>query len=85
MGAAGKGEPAPREARRRPPITFAAMSPKTWVLTGSLENLRATREHGCRMIGMKEGRRGMAEQVASGDLIAFYVTGVQAFGGIVRA
>jgi hypothetical protein len=26
----------------------------------------------------------MAEQIEPGDLIAFYVTGVQAFGGIVR-
>ena len=57
---------------------------KTWVLTGSLDNFRATREHGFRVIGAKEGRRGMAEQIEPGDRIAFYVTGVQAFGGIVR-
>lgn len=57
---------------------------QTWVLTGSLENLRATREHGFRLIGAKEGRRRMAEQIEPGDLIVFYVTGVQAFGGIVR-
>ena len=60
------------------------MVAKTWVLTGSLENFRATREHGFRVIGAKEGRRGMAEQIEPGDRIAFYVTGVQAFGGIVR-
>jgi hypothetical protein len=58
--------------------------PETWVLTGSLENFRATREHGFRVIGAKEGRRRMAEQIEPGDLIVFYVTGVQAFGGIVR-
>src|SRR5436190_4480062 len=58
--------------------------PKTWVLTGSLENFRATREHGFRVVGAKEGRRRMAEQIEPGDLIVFYVTGVQAFGGIVR-
>ena len=57
---------------------------KTWVLTGSLDNFRATREHGFRVIGAKEGRRGMAEQIAPGDRIVFYLTGVQAFGGIVR-
>ena len=56
----------------------------TWVLTGSLDNFRATRDHGFRVIGAKEGRRGMAEQIAPGDRIVFYVTGVQAFGGIVR-
>jgi predicted RNA-binding protein len=57
---------------------------KTWVLTGSLENFRATRERGFTVIGAKEGRRRMAEQIEPGDRIAFYVTGVQAFGGIVR-
>ena len=57
---------------------------KTWVLTGSLDNFRATREHGFRVIGAKERRRGMAEQIESGDRIVFYVTGVQAFGAIVR-
>jgi predicted RNA-binding protein len=57
---------------------------KTWVLTGSLANFRATRDHGFRVIGAKEGRRGMAEQIEPGDRIVFYVTGLQAFGGIVR-
>jgi hypothetical protein len=33
---------------------------------------------------MKERRRRLAEQVEKGDLIIFYVTGVQAFGGSVR-
>jgi EVE domain-containing protein len=63
---------------------YPSPMPKTWVLTGSLENFRATREHGFTVIGAKEGRRRMAEQIEPGDLIAFYVTGVQAFGGIVR-
>ncbi|HYP47976.1 MAG TPA: EVE domain-containing protein [Thermoleophilaceae bacterium] len=58
--------------------------PRTWILTGSLDNLRATREHGFRVIGAKEGRRAMAEQIAPGDTIYFYVTGIQAFGGSVR-
>ncbi len=57
---------------------------KTWVLTGSLDNFRATRERGFELIGAKEGRRNMAEQIEPGDEIVFYVTGVQAFGGIVR-
>jgi predicted RNA-binding protein len=56
----------------------------TWILTGSLENLRATREHGFRLIGIKERRRNLAERIAPGDVIVFYVTGVQAFGGSVR-
>jgi hypothetical protein len=57
---------------------------KTWILTGSLDNFRATRDHDFELIGAKEGRRGMAEQIEPGDRIVFYVTGVQAFGGIVR-
>jgi EVE domain len=57
---------------------------KTWVLTGSLQNFRATRDHGFRLIGAKERRRRLAEQIEPGDRIVFYVTGVQAFGGIVR-
>lgn len=58
--------------------------PKTWILTGSLDNYRATRERGFSVIGMKERRRRMAEQVAVGDRIVFYLTGIQAFGGIIR-
>ena len=57
---------------------------KTWILTGSLDNFRATREHGFRLIGAKEKRRAMAEQIEPGDRIVFYVTGVQAFGGSVK-
>jgi predicted RNA-binding protein len=57
---------------------------KTWILTGSLDNFRATREHGFGVIGAKEGRRRMAEQIEPGDRIVLYVTGVQAFGAILR-
>ena len=60
------------------------MSAKTWILTGSPENFAATREHGFKVIGMKEMRRNMAEQIAPGDEIVFYLTRVKAFGGIVR-
>ena len=54
------------------------------MLTGSLENFRATRDLGFGLVGAKEGRRAMAEQIEPGDEIVFYVTGVQAFGGAVR-
>jgi predicted RNA-binding protein len=57
---------------------------KTWILTGSLENFRVTRELGFRVIGAKERRRRLAEQIDPGDQIVFYVTGVQAFAGFVR-
>jgi len=60
------------------------MAAKTWILTGSLDNFRATRDHGFRVIGMKERRRNLAQQIEPGDRIVFYVTGVQSFGGMIE-
>ena len=57
---------------------------KTWILTGSLENFRINVERGFDVIGFKEGRRRQAEEFEPGDQVVFYVTGVQAFGGIAR-
>ena len=57
---------------------------KTWIFTGSLENFRINAERGFDVIGFKEGRRRQAAEFESGDEIVFYVTGVQAFGGIAR-
>jgi len=58
--------------------------PTSWILTGSLENFRINVERGFDVIGFKEGRRRQAEEFEPGDEIFFYVTGVQAFGGIAR-
>jgi hypothetical protein len=60
------------------------VAPRTWILTGSPENLVATRAHGFSLLGLKEGRLGMARQIAVGDRIVFYVTGFKAFAGAVR-
>ncbi len=57
---------------------------KTWVLTGSLDNFRASREHGFEVVGLKERRRRMAEDVDPGDEVVFYVTGIKAFGALAR-
>ena len=57
---------------------------KTWILTGSPENFEATRERGFGVIGMKEKRRAMAEQIEPGDRIVFYLTRVKALAAIVR-
>jgi hypothetical protein len=54
------------------------------VLTGSPENFAATADRGFRVIGMKERRRALAEQIEPGDRIVFYLTRIKAFGGIVR-
>jgi predicted RNA-binding protein len=56
----------------------------TWILTGSPENFEATSERGFRVIGMKERRRNLGEQMEPGDHIVFYLTRVKAFGAIVR-
>jgi predicted RNA-binding protein len=61
-----------------------ADGPTNWILTGSLENFRINVERGFDVIGFKEGRRRQAEEFEPGDEIYFYVTGVQAFGGIAR-
>jgi predicted RNA-binding protein len=63
---------------------MADPEPRTWILTGSLENFRINVERGFDVIGLKERRRRQAEQMRAGDEIVFYVTGVQEFGGIVR-
>lgn len=63
---------------------MAEPPPQTWILTGSVENFRASREHGFGVVGLKERRRRLAEQVERGDRIIFYVTKVQAFGAIAR-
>jgi predicted RNA-binding protein len=57
---------------------------RTWILTGSLENFRINVERGFDVIGFKERRRNQAMEFEPGDEIVFYVTGVQAFGGIAR-
>src|SRR5256885_5684771 len=56
----------------------------TWILTGSPENFEATRDRGFRVIGMKERRRNLAEQMEPGDRLVLYLTRVKAFGAIVR-
>jgi predicted RNA-binding protein len=63
---------------------MAESASKTWILTGSLENFRINVERGFDVIGFKERRRIQAEEFEPGDDVIFYVTGVQAFGGIAR-
>jgi EVE domain len=55
---------------------------RSWVLTGSLENFRINVERGFDVIGLKERRRLLAGRMEPGDEVFFYVTKVQAFGGI---
>lgn len=57
---------------------------QTWILTGGIENFRIYVERDFDVIGFKESRRRMAESFEPGDELIFYVSGVQAFGGIAR-
>src|SRR4051794_29520319 len=63
---------------------MSADSSNHWILTGSLENFRINVERGFDVIGFKERRRRQAMEFEPGDEIFFYVTGVQAFGGLAR-
>ena len=57
---------------------------QTWIYTGDLTNFSINVERGFDVVGFKERRRKQALEFEPGDEIVFYVTGVQAFGGIVR-
>jgi len=52
-----------------------------WIIVGSLENFRTTREHGFTVQGIKSRHRKKAEQMRPGDRITWYVTGIKAFAG----
>jgi hypothetical protein len=60
-------------------------APKTWILTGSLENFLINVARKFDVIGLKERRIRQAEQFQPDDLVIFYITGIKAFGGIARA
>lgn len=51
-----------------------------WIITGSVDNFRATREHGFTVQGLKSRHRKKAEQMTPGDRITWYITGIKAFG-----
>ncbi|HEV2811766.1 MAG TPA: EVE domain-containing protein [Solirubrobacteraceae bacterium] len=55
----------------------------TWILTGSPDNFAATREHGFRIIGLKERNRNRALEIEPGDRIVFWLTQAQRFAGSV--
>jgi EVE domain len=62
---------------------MSAATPRTWILTGSPENFAATRERDFSVIGLKEKRRLLAQQVEPGDRIVFYLTRIKQFAASV--
>jgi hypothetical protein len=63
---------------------MVAAPTRTWILTGSPENYAATREHGYRVIGLKERNRNRALEIVPGDRIVLYLTRVMAFAASIR-
>lgn len=52
-----------------------------WIIVGSIDNFRITREHGFTIQGLKSRHRKKAEVMKPGDRLTWYVTGVKAFAG----
>ena len=57
---------------------------RTWILTGSPENYRATAATDFTVIGLKERNHNRAHEIQPGDRIVFYLTGAKAFGASIR-
>lgn len=62
---------------------MAEREPKYWIIVGSPENFRRSAELGFTVQGIKSRHRKKAEQMAPGDKLVFYLTGLKAFAGIV--
>src|SRR2546422_305571 len=52
-----------------------------WMLVRSADNFEATKRHGFEVQGVKSRHRKKAERMQPGDRVAYYLTGIQAFGG----
>lgn len=59
-----------------------ATAPSYWIIVGSPDNFQRTRELGFTVQGIKSRHRKKAERMKPGDRIAWYLTGLKAFGGI---
>jgi hypothetical protein len=57
---------------------------RTWILTGSPENIEATRARGFSLIGLKERNRNRALEIAPGDRIVLYLTRIKRFAASIR-
>ena len=55
-----------------------------WLLVSSPDNFERSRARGFDVAGMKSRHRRKWERVVPGDRILFYLTGVNAIGGVAR-
>ena len=58
--------------------------PRYWIVVCGPEIYEKTRELGFTRHGFKSTRRNMANKMAPGDMLAFYVTGKKQFAAIAR-
>lgn len=72
---------APHDARERKDSSQMA---NHWIIVGSPGNFIKSRDLGWTVQGIKSRHRKKAEQMHAGDTFIYYITGVQAFGGIVE-
>jgi hypothetical protein len=56
---------------------------RTWILTGSPENYKATKAHGFDVIGLKERNRTRALGIEPGDRIVLYLTREMVFAASI--
>jgi hypothetical protein len=55
-----------------------------WIVVGSPENFEIARQRGFDMFGFKSTRRRESAEMAPGDKLIFYLTGVMKFGGVAN-
>jgi hypothetical protein len=56
--------------------------PSYWIIVGSPDNFRRTKELGFMVQGIKSRHRKKAQRMKPGDKIVWYLTGVKVFGGV---
>jgi hypothetical protein len=57
---------------------------QAWIVVGSPDNFELLRERGFDVCGFKASRRKQSGEMAPGDRLVYYLTGVVQFGGIVE-
>ena len=55
-----------------------------WIVVGSADNFDLAIKRGFDLFGFKSTRRRQTGEMAPGDKLVFYLTGVKQFGGIAR-
>ncbi|HYE76531.1 MAG TPA: MmcQ/YjbR family DNA-binding protein [bacterium] len=74
---------APAAQQSPSPRKQDAPMPRYYIVVGAPENFAITRDRGFTVHGLKARRRKVAEGLKAGDKVIFYLTGKQAWGGIV--